>query len=103
MVGSFVFLVQMGTAEFLTDQGTDARPHPHIGLATVTYLYNGEFQHRVSFGTKQMIYPGEVNWMIAGNGVTHSERTFAASANLIADLSIYFQVDACSTEPWRPH
>ncbi|MEL6520569.1 MAG: pirin family protein [Pseudomonadota bacterium] len=75
MVGPFIFFDQMGPAEFLTNQGIDVRPHPHIGLATVTYLYNGEFQHRDSLGTNQMIYPGEVNWMIAGNGVTHSERT----------------------------
>ncbi|KPB00069.1 pirin family protein [Ahrensia marina] len=75
MVGPFIFFDQMGPAEFLTGQGIDVRPHPHIGLATVTYLYKGEFQHRDSLGTNQMIYPGEVNWMIAGNGVTHSERT----------------------------
>lgn len=75
MVGPFVFFDQAGPAEFLTNQGIDVRPHPHIGLATVTYLYRGEFQHRDSLGTNQMIYPGEVNWMIAGNGVTHSERT----------------------------
>jgi redox-sensitive bicupin YhaK (pirin superfamily) len=77
MVGPFIFFDQMGPVEFLTDQGIDVRPHPHIGLATVTYLYDGEFQHRDSLGTNQMIYPGEVNWMIAGNGVTHSERTSA--------------------------
>ncbi|MCA1500073.1 pirin family protein [Bradyrhizobium sp. NBAIM14] len=75
MVGPFIFFDQMGPAEFLTGGGIDVRPHPHIGLATVTYLYNGEFQHRDSLGTNQMIYPGEVNWMIAGRGVTHSERT----------------------------
>lgn len=75
MVGPFIFFDQMGSTEFLTEQGIDVRPHPHIGLATVTYLYKGEFQHRDSLGTDQMIYPGEVNWMIAGNGVTHSERT----------------------------
>ncbi|MEN0039903.1 MAG: pirin family protein [Pseudomonadota bacterium] len=75
MVGPFIFFDQMGPAEFLTGQGIDVRPHPHIGLATVTYLYSGEFQHRDSVGSNQMIYPGEVNWMIAGNGVTHSERT----------------------------
>lgn len=79
MVGPFVFFDQMGPVEFLTGQGIDVRPHPHIGLATVTYLYEGEFQHRDSLGTNQMIYPGEVNWMIAGNGVTHSERTSAAT------------------------
>ncbi|WP_157016818.1 pirin family protein [Mesorhizobium xinjiangense] len=77
MVGPFIFFDQMGPAEFLTGNGIDVRPHPHIGLATVTYLYDGEFQHRDSLGTNQMIYPGEVNWMIAGRGVTHSERTSA--------------------------
>ena len=75
MVGPFIFFDQMGPAEFLTGHGIDVRPHPHIGLATVTYLFRGEFQHRDSLGTNQMIYPGEVNWMIAGNGITHSERT----------------------------
>jgi redox-sensitive bicupin YhaK (pirin superfamily) len=77
MVGPFIFFDQMGPAEFLTGTGIDVRPHPHIGLATVTYLYQGEFQHRDSLGTNQMIYPGELNWMVAGNGVTHSERTSA--------------------------
>lgn len=75
MVGPFIFFDQAGPAEFVTGKGIDVRPHPHIGLATVTYLYDGEFQHRDSLGTDQMIYPGAVNWMIAGNGVTHSERT----------------------------
>lgn len=75
MVGPFIFFDQMGPAEFIDDGGIDVRPHPHIGLATVTYLYQGEFQHRDSLGTNQMIHPGEVNWMVAGNGVTHSERT----------------------------
>lgn len=75
MVGPFIFFDQMGPAEFINEGGIDVRPHPHIGLATVTYLYQGEFQHRDSLGTNQMIYPGEVNWMVAGNGVTHSERT----------------------------
>jgi len=75
MVGPFIFFDQAGPADFVTGDGIDVRPHPHIGLATVTYLYEGEFQHRDSLGTNQMIYPGEVNWMIAGNGVTHSERT----------------------------
>ena len=76
MVGPFIFFDQMGPAEFISGGGgIDVRPHPHIGIATVTYLYKGEFQHRDSLGTDQMIYPGEVNWMIAGKGVTHSERT----------------------------
>ena len=79
MVGPFIFFDQAGPAEFLTGQGIDVRPHPHIGLATVTYLFRGEFQHRDSLGTDQMIFPGAVNWMIAGRGVTHSERTSAAT------------------------
>lgn len=79
MVGPFIFFDQVGPAEFLTGQGIDVRPHPHIGLGTVTYLYDGEFEHRDSLGTHQMIYPGEVNWMVAGHGVTHSERTSQAA------------------------
>ena len=75
MVGPFIFFDQMGPVEFLTEQGIDVRPHPHIGLATVTYLHGGAFRHRDSLGTDQVITPGAVNWMIAGNGVTHSERT----------------------------
>ncbi len=67
----------MGPAEFITEGGIDVRPHPHIGLGTVTYLYQGEFEHRDSLGTHQMIHPGEVNWMVAGRGITHSERTSA--------------------------
>jgi redox-sensitive bicupin YhaK (pirin superfamily) len=79
LVGPFIFFDQMGPAEFLHDGGIDVRPHPHIGIATVTYLFNGEFQHRDSLGTDQMIYPGEVNWMIAGRAITHSERTSAST------------------------
>ena len=77
MVGPFIFFDQAGPAEFITGTGVDVRPHPHIGLATVTYLYRGEFQHRDSLGTNQTILPGAVNWMVAGRGVTHSERTTA--------------------------
>ena len=79
MVGPFIFFDQAGPAEFVTGQGVDVRPHPHIGLATVTYLFRGEFQHRDSLGSDQIIHPGAVNWMIAGSGVTHSERTSAAT------------------------
>jgi redox-sensitive bicupin YhaK (pirin superfamily) len=75
MVGPFIFFDEMGPAEFVTGAGIDVRPHPHIGLATVTYLFKGEFQHRDSLGSNQMIRPGEVNWMVSGRGVTHSERT----------------------------
>jgi len=75
MVGPFVFLDQMGPAEFLIGHGLDVRPHPHIGLATVTYLFEGEIMHRDSLGTVQPIRPGAVNWMTAGSGIAHSERT----------------------------
>lgn len=77
MVGPFIFFDQAGPAEFLTGQGVDVRPHPHIGLGTVTYLYRGDFHHRDSVGSDQIIRPGELNWMVAGKGVTHSERTSA--------------------------
>ena len=79
MVGPFIFFDQMGPVEFVSGRGVDVRPHPHIGLAIVTYLFRGEFQHRDSLGSNQIILPGEVNWMVAGRGVTHSERTRAAT------------------------
>ncbi|WP_095590462.1 pirin family protein [Actibacterium ureilyticum] len=79
MVGPFIFFDQMGPAEFLTGQGIDVRPHPHIGLSTVTYLYQGKLHHRDSLGTDQWIEPGAVNWMVAGHGITHSERTDGAA------------------------
>ncbi|WP_299845000.1 pirin family protein [uncultured Jannaschia sp.] len=75
MVGPFIFFDQAGPAELLTGQSIDVRPHPHIGLGTVTYLYEGDFHHRDSTGADQLIRPGDVNWMVAGRGVTHSERT----------------------------
>jgi redox-sensitive bicupin YhaK (pirin superfamily) len=75
MVGPFIFLDQMGPGEFLTGQGVDVRPHPHIGLATVTYLFDGAILHRDSLGEVSRIEPGAVNWMTAGSGVVHSERT----------------------------
>jgi hypothetical protein len=75
MVGPFVFLDEMGPAEFRAGTGIDVRPHPHIGLATVTYLFDGEINHRDSLGTFVAIRPGEVNWMTAGRGIVHSERT----------------------------
>jgi redox-sensitive bicupin YhaK (pirin superfamily) len=75
MIGPFIFFDQMGPGEFLVGKGVDVRPHPHIGLATVTYLFDGKVQHRDSLGTDQEILPGEVNWMTAGSGIVHSERT----------------------------
>jgi redox-sensitive bicupin YhaK (pirin superfamily) len=74
-VGPFVFFDQMGPVAFLAGKGLDVRPHPHIGLATVTYLFEGEIMHRDSLGTVQPIHPGAVNWMTAGRGIVHSERT----------------------------
>ncbi|MGB8287500.1 pirin family protein [Rhizobium ruizarguesonis] len=79
MVGPFIFFDQAGPAELLTGQGIDVRPHPHIGLGTVTYLYRGDFHHRDSTGADQIIRPGELNWMVAGRGVSHSERTSTAA------------------------
>lgn len=78
MVGPFIFFDQMGPGEFLTGKGLDVRPHPHIGLSTVTYLYEGEILHRDTLGSLQPIAPGDVNWMTAGRGIAHSERTDAA-------------------------
>ena len=75
MVGPFIFWDQMGPAEFLLGQGMDVRPHPHIGLATVTYLFDGEIVHRDSLGTLESIRPGALNLMTAGKGIVHSERT----------------------------
>ena len=75
MVGPFIFFDHFGPAEFRSGQGIDVRPHPHIGLATVTFLYEGEIMHRDSLGTAVPIRPGEVNWMTAGRGIVHSERT----------------------------
>ena len=76
MVGPFAFFDHMGPIEFAPGipRSVDVRPHPHIGLATVTYLFDGEIMHRDSLGSEQAIRPGEVNWMTAGRGITHSER-----------------------------
>jgi redox-sensitive bicupin YhaK (pirin superfamily) len=75
MVGPFVFWDQMGLAHFGPGQGIDVRPHPHIGLATVTYVIRGEIMHRDSLGNAVAIRPGELNLMTAGKGIVHSERT----------------------------
>ena len=76
MVGPFIFFDHMGPADFAAGlpRSVDVRPHPHIGLSTVTYLFDGEIMHRDSVGCEQAIRPGEVNWMTAGRGITHSER-----------------------------
>ncbi len=75
MVGPFIFLDQIGPVTFTPGRGIDVRPHPHIGLSTVTYLFQGTILHRDSVGSVQPIEPGDVNWMTAGSGIAHSERT----------------------------
>jgi redox-sensitive bicupin YhaK (pirin superfamily) len=75
MVGPFIFLDHMGPVSFAAGKGIDVLPHPHIGLATVTYLFEGGIVHRDSLGSVQAIAPGDVNWMTAGRGIVHSERT----------------------------
>lgn len=83
MVGPFVFFDHMGPVDFSPGipRELDVRPHPHIGLSTVTYLYDGALTHRDSLGFHQEIRPGEVNWMVAGSGITHSERLEYARAH----------------------
>ena len=75
MVGPFIFFDHFGPVDFAPGQGVDVRPHPHIGLATVTYLFEGSQMHRDSAGSVQRILPGDVNWMTAGRGIVHSERS----------------------------
>jgi len=82
MVGPFIFFDHMGPFDLLkgVDRSVDVRPHPHIGLSTVTYLFDGEMMHRDSLGYEQAVRPREVNWMTAGSGITHSERFERARA-----------------------
>lgn len=82
MIGPFVFFDHMGPLDMApgVPRTADVRPHPHIGLSTITYLYAGEIMHRDSVGSEQAIRPGEVNWMVAGRGITHSERFEKARA-----------------------
>jgi redox-sensitive bicupin YhaK (pirin superfamily) len=75
MVGPFIFFDHLGPTQFAPGFGIDVRPHPHIALATVTYLFAGSLEHRDSLGTVREILPGDVNWMSAGGGIAHSERT----------------------------
>ncbi|WNC73965.1 pirin family protein [Thalassotalea psychrophila] len=74
MVGPFIFFDQMGPSNFPAGQGIDVKPHPHIGLSTLTYLFDGSILHRDSLGNNLEIFPGDVNWMTAGSGIVHSER-----------------------------
>ncbi|HEY5762970.1 MAG TPA: pirin family protein, partial [Rhodocyclaceae bacterium] len=78
MVGPFIFFDHIGPADLPPGDGIDVRPHPHIALATVTYLFSGALLHRDSVGSMQEVRPGDVNWMTAGHGIVHSERTPAA-------------------------
>src|SRR4051795_2804915 len=73
MVGPFIFLDHFGPVQLPAGQGLDVRPHPHINLATVTYLFEGEIMHRDSVGSALSIRPGAINWMTAGRGIAHSE------------------------------
>jgi len=79
MVGPFIFFDHLGPTQFSPGAGIDVRPHPHIALATVTYLFAGSLEHRDSLGTVREIRPGDVNWMSAGRGIAHSERTPTAA------------------------
>jgi redox-sensitive bicupin YhaK (pirin superfamily) len=87
MIGPFIFFDHLGPAVLAAGTGMDVRPHPHIGLATVTYLFDGAIMHRDSLGNAQKIVPGDVNWMTAGRGIVHSERT--PPAERAAGLTIH--------------
>jgi redox-sensitive bicupin YhaK (pirin superfamily) len=100
-VGPFVFFDQMGPVALAPGKGLDVRPHPHIGLATVTYLFEGEILHRDSLGTVQPIRAGDVNWMTAGRGIAHSERTppgLRASGSRIAGIQLWVGLPASAEE-----
>src|SRR3954447_18234769 len=100
-VGPFVFFDQMGPVALGPGKGLDVRPHPHIGLATVTYLFEGEILHRDSLGTVQPIRPGDVNWMTAGSGIVHSERTsveLRASGSRLSGIQTWVGLPAADEE-----
>jgi redox-sensitive bicupin YhaK (pirin superfamily) len=101
-IGPFILFDHMGPARFEPGHGVDVRPHPHIGLATVTYLFEGAFMHRDSLGTVQLIEPGAVNWMVAGRGIAHSERTPAElrreSGSALHGIQTWFALPAAREE-----
>jgi len=109
MVGPFVFFDHMGPIELHAGipRDVDVRPHPHIGLATVTYLFAGEIMHRDSVGSSQPIVPGEVNWMTAGRGITHSERFERArrEGDRIHGIQAWVALPEADeeTDPWFAH
>ena len=101
MIGPFIFFDQMGPSQFVVGEGIDVRPHPHIGLSTLTYLFDGEIVHRDSLGTELAIRPGAVNWMTAGRGITHSERSgaeFRAKGSLLSGLQTWVALPASHEE-----
>ena len=107
-VGSFIFFDHLGPAVFPPGKGVDVRPHPHINLATVTYLLEGSLLHRDSLGCVQEIYPGAVNWMSAGRGIVHSERSSESDRNIESTLhaiQIWVALPEAEeeTEPWFHH
>lgn len=107
-VGPFIFFDHMGPAEFAPGRGVAVRPHPHIGLATVTYLFDGVIRHRDSLGSDQEITPGAVNWMTAGRGIVHSERTpeaLKAQGSTLHGLQVWLALprDAEETAPSFVH
>jgi redox-sensitive bicupin YhaK (pirin superfamily) len=101
MVGPFIFFDHMGPAQFPPGRGIDVRPHPHIGLATITYLFEGQILHRDSVGSEQTIDPGDLNWMIAGSGIAHSERVTAevrAHGQRLHGLQLWIALPASAEE-----
>lgn len=108
MVGPFIFFDHLGPAAFPPGKGVDVRPHPHINLATVTYLFEGALLHRDSLGTIQEIHPGAVNWMTAGKGISHSERspeTDRAENSTLHGIQTWVALpeEAEETDPWFRH
>jgi redox-sensitive bicupin YhaK (pirin superfamily) len=107
-VGPFVFYDEMGPARFQPGQGVDVRPHPHIGLSTLTWLFEGRIMHRDSLGYHQPVEAGAVNWMTAGRGITHSERTHPddlANGQALHGIQVWIALpdDAEETEPAFAH
>lgn len=107
-IGPFVFLDHMGPVDLSADRAMDVRPHPHIGLATVTYLWDGRIEHRDSLGNTQVIEPGAVNWMSSGSGIVHSERTAAedrGKPQRLHGLQFWVALPLAreQSEPWFEH
>lgn len=107
-VGPFIFFDHLGPATFPPGQGIDVRPHPHIGLATITYVFEGEILHRDSLGEVQPIRPNELNWMTAGKGIAHSERTppeVRAKGHTLHALQLWIALpeDQEETDPFFAH